>query len=66
MTRKEKMFELIATAVKDLEKRGGVTEDIATGKVLDGLKASPKEMVMDLDVLPLLLLTIIDLELGLI
>jgi len=66
MTKKEKMFKLIASAVKDLQKRGGISEDAATGKILSGLRACADESVMDLTLLPLLLQSIVEMELDLI
>jgi len=60
--KKEKMFVLIATAVKKLQSRAGISEDQATLTILGFLRTFPDETVMDLDVLPMLLDAIIDLE----
>ena len=60
--KKEKMFVLIATAVKKLQSRAGISEDLATLTILGFLRTFPDDVVMDLDVLPMLLDAIIDLE----
>jgi hypothetical protein len=60
--KKEKMFVLIATAVKKLQSRAGISEDQATLTILGFLRTFPDDVVMDLDVLPMLLDAIIDLE----
>ena len=60
--KKEKMFVLIATAVKKLQSRAGISEDQATMTILGFLRTFPDDVVMDLDVLPMLLDAIIDLE----
>ena len=60
--KKEKMFVLIATAVKKLQSRAGISEDLATLTILGFLRTFPDDVVMDLDVLPMLLDAIVDLE----
>ena len=60
--KKEKMFVLIATAVKKLQSRAGISEDQATLTILGFLRTFPDDVVMDLDVLPMLLDAIVDLE----
>ena len=60
--KKEKMFVLIATAVKKLQSRAGISEDQATLTILGFLRTMPQDSVMDLDLLPMLLDAIIDLE----
>jgi hypothetical protein len=60
--KKAKMFVLIATAVKKLQSRAGISEDQATLTILGFLRTFPDDVVMDLDVLPMLLDAIIDLE----
>jgi len=61
-TKREKMFVLIATAIKKLQKQAGISEDQASHTVIDYLRAFPRESVMDLDVLSMLLAAIVDLE----
>ena len=61
-TRKNKMFVLIAAAVKKLQKHAGISEDQATLTIIGFLRTFPRETVMDLDVLPTLLDAIVELE----
>ena len=60
--KREKMFVLIAGAVKKLQSRAGVSEDQATETILGFLRTFPAESVMDLEVLSMLLDAIVDLE----
>jgi hypothetical protein len=62
--RKKEMFVLIGTAVKKLQREASVTEDVATGLILEGLKSMPDELVMDLDLLPSILQGIIEMNSG--
>jgi hypothetical protein len=61
-TKREKMFVLIATAIKKLQKQAGISEDQASQTVIGFLRTFPAESVMDLDVLSMLLDAIVDLE----
>ena len=61
-TKREKMFALIATAVKKLQRQAGISEDQATSTILGFLCTLPQESVMDLEMLPMLLDSIVDLE----
>ena len=61
-TKKEKMFVLIATAVKKLQRQTGVSADQATSTILGFLRTLPQKTVMDLEMLPMLLDSIVDLE----
>jgi hypothetical protein len=50
--KKEKMFVLIATAVKKLQREAGISEDAATILIVSGLKGFPADLVMNLNLLP--------------
>ena len=50
--KKEKMFVLIATAVKQLQREAGISEDAATILIVAGLKGFPADSVMNLNLLP--------------
>ena len=50
--KKEKMFVLIATAVKQLQREAGISEDAATILIVAGLKGFPASSVMNLNLLP--------------
>ena len=63
MTKKQ-MFVLIATAVKKLQREAGVTENVATGLILEGMRSFPDELVMNMDLLPSILQSIIEMNTG--
>jgi hypothetical protein len=64
MTKREKMFQIIGRAVVTLKVKGNMSEDAATTIILNGVKALPAESVMNLSLLPMLLESIIELELN--
>jgi hypothetical protein len=60
--KKEKMFVLIATAVKKLQREAGISEDDATTIILMGLRSFPDNLVMDPIALPSILEEIISMN----
>jgi hypothetical protein len=50
--KREKMFVLIATAVKKLQREAGISEDAATILIIAGLRGFPDNLVMNMDLLP--------------
>ena len=50
--KREKMFVLIGTAVKKLQREAGISEDAATILIIAGLKSFPDDLVMNMDLLP--------------
>jgi len=64
MNKREKMFSMIQGAIMKL-KKVGFSEDAATDAVLDGLNSMPAASVTDLDLLPLILEAIVELEMDL-
>ena len=59
---KETMFKLIVQAVKELQKKSNISEDAATDKILDGMRAMPIGSVGDKDLFVLMLKSVIELE----
>ena len=59
---KEKMFALITKAVKVLQKKSGMSEDAATDRVLDGMRAMPVGSVMDEKLFRAMLSAVVELE----
>jgi hypothetical protein len=57
--KREKMFVLIGTAVKKLQREAGISEDDATTIILTGLRGFPDYLVMDPMGLPSILEAII-------
>ena len=58
----ELMFKLIVQAVKELQKKSNISEDAATDKILDGMRAMPIGSVGDKDLFVLMLKSVIELE----
>jgi hypothetical protein len=61
---KETMFKLIVQAVKELQKKSNISEDEATNKILDGMRAMPIGSVDDKELFVLMLKSVIELELN--
>jgi hypothetical protein len=59
---KETMFALITKAVKVLQKKSGMSEDAATDRVLDGMRAMPVGSVMDEKLFRAMLSAVVELE----
>ena len=59
---KETMFKLIVQAVKELQKKNNISEDEATNKILDGMRAMPIGSVDDKELFVLMLKSVIELE----
>jgi len=59
---KETMFALITKAVKVLQKKSGISEDAATDRVLDGMRAMPIGSVMDEKLFRAMLSAVVELE----
>ena len=57
--KREKMFVLIGTAVKKLQREAGISEDDATTIILSGLRGFPDNLVKDPLGLPIILESII-------
>ena len=64
MTKREKMFQIIGRAVVTLKVKGNMSEDDAATIILNNVKTLPAASVMDLALLPILLESIIELELN--
>jgi hypothetical protein len=60
----ELMFKLIIQAVKELQRKNNISEDDATDKILDGMRAMPIGSVGDRDMFILMLKSVIELELN--
>jgi len=60
----ETMFKLIVQAVKELQRKSNISEDDATNKILDGMRAMPIGSVGDRDMFILMLKSVIELELN--
>ena len=58
----ETMFKLIIQAVKELQRKSNISEDDATDKILDGMRAMPIGSVGDRDLFVLMLKSVIELE----